>query len=202
MTQWRLWGFFKAQRRTDAGRRVARPALQGWMTKRGGGLRIINCLQMQWNEDGGWEGNGRTRQKRLWCHSGNWYGEFYEWRQKVPWIQERTKIETVTGRVITQQDRPCAHKSHQTHYCLLLLLSFCPSASSLFPTLVISPASVGALFSCFLIFHCSLIFHVSPRKPLWPDFCIYSNICVFVYPETWIKQYFLKVFSISFFFPV
>lgn len=61
---------------------------------------------------------------------------FSKWSQKVLWTEGRTKIWTVTGRVITQQDRPHAHKSQQTHYCLLLLLSFCPSASSLCSTQV------------------------------------------------------------------
>lgn len=87
---------------------------------------------------------------------------FSEWRQKVFWIQERTKIEMMTGRVITQQDRPHVHKSHQTHYCLLLLLSFCPSASSLFPTRVISPASVRGF--TLLLPDLSWNVHVSPRK--------------------------------------
>lgn len=54
---------------------------------------------------------------------------FSEWHQKVLWTLERTEIWMVTGRVITQQDRPHAHKSHQTHYCLLLLLLFCPCVS-------------------------------------------------------------------------
>lgn len=90
--------------------------------------------------------------------------------RKVLWTREWTKIWTVTGRVITQQDRPLVMCTIHIRLITVspLLLSCCPSASSLRSSQtsaqMINPASKGARFSRSQIFRSSLTFHVHPHK--------------------------------------
>lgn len=114
---------------------------------------------MHWNEEG--PETGRTCQERLRCYEGLRL-------RKVLW--EWTKIWTVTGRVITQQDRPLVMCTIHIRLITVspLLLSCCPSASSLrfSPTSaqMINPASKGARISRFQFFRSSLTLHVRPQK--------------------------------------
>lgn len=90
--------------------------------------------------------------------------------RKVLWTREWTKIQTVTGRAITQQDRPLVMCTIHIRLITVspLLLSCCPSASSLpfSPTSaqMINPASKGARISRFQILRSSLTFHGRPHK--------------------------------------